>query len=672
MSIRVLGAAVLLCLVSTVASAQQYTVRDFVSDPKASIPYLSPNGKHIAMRVPDGATTRLVVYDLDTRKFTLSIGFGGNIHVGSFDWVSGDRLVFDTIIKVGFLDQKLLTGNRYGIDYDGKGKALLWGPEAGDGTFTRVIDDLRDDDDNIIVLSYGGGSYTNQAAPIAWKIDVNQDLGKGDSGSRVNRPKRTKLVTSPADNGWMITDPEGKAWAALGTNEKTGEPQAFYRAPGETEWRDISAVVKADENADFDSFTKDGRIVLVTDKDDGFDGVFLFDPRTNERTMVAGRSDVDVARLLRSFDGTGRAIGVDYLPGYPERQYVATKDPDAIMFAKVEAHFPDDIVEITSVDLARTKALVYTWNDRNAGDAYLYDIAQDKLQRLFNVRPNLDRALLAESFPVAYPARDGKTIHGYLTLPPGGKKGLPLVVLPHGGPHGIWDRWGWDEDGSYYPEVQLLAHHGYAVFQPNFRGSGGYGAPFEVSGYMNWATTMQDDLTDGVKWAIAKGYADPKRVCIYGASYGGYAALMSPAREPDLYKCAIGYVGVYDVSVLFDRSDTKRTASGRRWLERFHGTDPKFWAGESPVNFVDRIKADLMLVAGEEDERVNIEHYRRMAAALTKAGHKFDSLVKPNEGHGFAEVENRVELYTKMLAFLQRNIGGADTRVAAPDNPPAK
>lgn len=147
---------------------------------------------------------------------------------------------------------------------------------------------------------------------------------------------------------------------------------------------------------------------------------------------------------------------------------------------------------------------------------------------------------------------------------------------------------------------------------------------------------------------------------------------MSPAREPDLYKCAIGYVGVYDVSVLFSKSDTKRTASGRRWLERFHGTDPQFWAGESPINHIGKLKADLMLVAGEKDERVNIEHYRRMAAALDRSGKKFESMVKPNEGHGFAEVENRVELYTKMLAFLQRNIGGADTRVAAPDNPPSK
>jgi dipeptidyl aminopeptidase/acylaminoacyl peptidase len=627
--------------------------------------------------VPSGATTRLVVYDLESRKFTLSLGFGGNIHVADFDWVSGDRLVFSTASKVGFLDRKQYTGDLYGINYDGSSKATLWGTQAGDGTNAFVINTLRDDDKHVIVAAYGFGSIGNQAAPTAYKIDVYQDLSKVESGMRTSKPKRDRLVTSPANNGGIITNRDGTAWAALGTNEATGVPQAYYRAPGATEWKDISSIVQDDEQAEFDSFLADGRIALVTDKEDGFDGVYAYDPLSGSRTLLAGRSDVDATQLLRSFDGDDRIIGVDYLPGYPERKYILKDDPNVRVYGQVEAQFPDDIVEITSANTEGTLAVVYAWNDRNAGDAYLYDVKQNKLQRLFNARPHLDRRVLAESQPIAYKARDGEQIHGFLTLPQGKQKGLPLVVLVHGGPHGIWNRWGWDPTTDYraasdYPEAQLLAHHGYAVLQPNFRGSGGYGARFEVIGYKNWATTMQDDLTDAVRWAVGTGVADPDRICIYGASYGGYAAMMSPIREPDLYKCAVGYVGVYDVAVLFSKSDTKRTASGRRALERFHGTDPAFWAQESPVSFVDKLKADLMIAAGEKDERVNIEHYRRMTAALDRVGKKYEAILEPGEGHGFAEVENRVELYTRMLAFLQRNIGGADTRVAAPDNPPKK
>jgi dipeptidyl aminopeptidase/acylaminoacyl peptidase len=252
-----------------------------------------------------------------------------------------------------------------------------------------------------------------------------------------------------------------------------------------------------------------------------------------------------------------------------------------------------------------------------------------------------------------------------------------MVVLVHGGPHGIWDRWGWDpvdpyRNGTQPEEVQLLAHHGYAVLQVNFRGSGGFGTRFLTAGYRHWGTTMQDDLTDAVGWAVGKGIADPKRLCIMGASYGGYAALMSAQREPDLYKCAVGYVGVYDVGLLFTDSDTAKSASGRRALDRFHGTESAEHRAHSPAAFADRIKADLMLAAGKRDRRVSFSHYEAMSEALRKAGKGFESVVQAKEGHGFADVENRVDLYTKILVFLQRNIGGADTRVAAPDPGPAK
>jgi len=673
-SLFAVSLAALLCIP---AAAGQYTVRDFVDEPRASVPYLSPDGRKVAMAVPDGDTTRLVVFDIAARKFTLSLGFTTDEHVGDFGWVSADRLVYNTVVKRGSRDGKLYTGNVYAVNFDGTRRTVLWGPDAADSTYLTIEDTLRDDDDHIIVSAYSFyGSDANRSRPIAYRIDVNQDLSRKarSAGSGLSdKPKRERLVTSPADNGVLIPDVRSGAWAAAGTDEATGLNTLFYRPGGSQDWIDLSALVRDDEEAELKGFLSDGRLVFVTDKPDGFDGLYAIEPKTRQRELLAGRGDVDIARVVMDYEDAGRVLAVEYLLEYPERQYLATTDPLVKLFAAVESKFPDDIVEVTSITRDRARALVYTWNDRNAGDAYLYDVATGHLQRLFNVRPNLDRNALALSEPIAYKARDGMTVRGYLTLPPGGKDNLPLVVLPHGGPHGVWDRWGWDPyDRSYYDEVQLLAHHGYAVLQPNFRGSGGYGTRFLSSGYRNWGTTMQDDLTDAVKWAVGKGLADPKRVCIYGASYGGYAALMSPIREPDLYKCAIGYVGVYDIPLKFEAGDVHKSASGRRYLEKIHGTDRGAQLAQSPVSFADRLKADLMLVVGERDRRVVPEHYERMAKALDKAGKKYEEIVKPKEGHGFADVENRVELYTKLLAFLQRNIGGADTRVAAPDPGPAK
>ncbi len=272
----------------------------------------------------------------------------------------------------------------------------------------------------------------------------------------------------------------------------------------------------------------------------------------------------------------------------------------------------------------------------------------------------IDPRQMAEQRAVEFKARDGQAIHGLLTLPPGvPAHKLPLVVNPHGGPFGIMDSWGWSR------EPQLLASRGYAVLQVNFRGSGGYGAGFESAGRQGWDTVMIDDITDATHWAVQQGFADASRICIYGASYGGYAALMSALREPDLYRCVIGYAGVYDLPRLRRDSDIAETAQGRRFMNEFIGDDKRLKAA-SPLTYIDRLKAAVMIVHGEEDKRAPFSQAKALRGALDERHYPYEWLTKPDEGHGFYEEANLMELYTRLLAFLDRNIGAqANTAKAA-------
>ncbi|MCU7375871.1 alpha/beta fold hydrolase [Paucibacter sp. O1-1] len=242
-------------------------------------------------------------------------------------------------------------------------------------------------------------------------------------------------------------------------------------------------------------------------------------------------------------------------------------------------------------------------------------------------------------------------------------KYLPLVVLVHGGPYGVRDRW------EFTPDVQALATRGYAVLQVNYRGSGGYGAKFERSGWGEWGRAMQNDLTDATRWAVKEGIADRNRLCIMGGSYGGYAALMGVSVEPDLYQCAIGYVGVYDLRLMKKRGDIPQSSYGKNYLQRVLGTDEDELARRSPVEYADAITAKVFLVAAENDSRVPPLHSERMRDALKRAGKAPEYLLGRGEGHGFYDPKNVEAFYERSLKFLDSAIGekaGAGRSVSAP------
>ncbi len=326
--------------------------------------------------------------------------------------------------------------------------------------------------------------------------------------------------------------------------------------------------------------------------------------------------------------------------------------PTARLYRSLEKALGGDAVRITSTTADGGEVLLYVWSDRNNGDYFLFDTRAKRAERLFSRREWFAPADVPPTRQVDFNARDGMQLHGYLTEPREPSTApRPMVLLPHGGPYGVFDGWEFDDD------AQILAAAGYAVLRVNYRGSGNYGNEYRKAGLQEWGGRMQDDLADATRWAVAQGIADASRICIHGASYGGYAALMGVAKEPDLYRCAAGYVGVYDLP-LMHRDASSRSRSGRTWALEWMG-DRNLLYARSPVNLADRIKAPVFLAAGGKDERAPIEHSERMEKALRKAGVPVETLYYPNEGHGFYTIEHRREYYTRLLAFLSRHLGGA-------------
>jgi dipeptidyl aminopeptidase/acylaminoacyl peptidase len=255
--------------------------------------------------------------------------------------------------------------------------------------------------------------------------------------------------------------------------------------------------------------------------------------------------------------------------------------------------------------------------------------------------------------PISYRSRDGLMIHGYLTLPRGGGKNLPLIVNPHGGP---WSRDVW----GYNPEVQFLANRGYAVLQVNFRGSTGYGRKFWEASFKQWGKAMQDDITDGVRHVVKEGFADPKRVGIYGISYGGYATLAGLAFTPELYACGVDYVGPSNLFTLLKTIPPYWKPILEMLYEQIGHPekDKALLEAASPALHADKMRAPLMIAQGAKDPRVNVEESNQMVAALKKRGVEVEYMLKENEGHSFSNEENRLEFYEAMERFLAKHLRG--------------
>lgn len=657
-----------LCFAAPAAfAAAGSSVQDFFSYPKISDVKISPDGKYLAFVIADPKTGEdrkgLVLITTDaSRNVVNSFSVNGNQLVAQFWWTADDRILAATATQVGSYDRPFLDGNLYAINADGSkhrqlmpttGQVQMLGGPARDNEMVYFFGLLWLDPNNPKhALVYGATRGLNVSYDQVNQV-YDLDLYQGSMH---------RVILSPLSNGGFIVDNHGNIRVATGQDALTGKPKLLYRKDVDShDWQDLSALLaNLDEGNDeigvVGFMDDDKRLYWLGRTATSTLGLYALDPDTLKLQELYSDPDTDINGLIWSYSWNypKKIVAVETMPGLPALHVLEPDDPKVQNLANLYQSFEGQVVSITSNTADGSLMVLHVTSDTNPGDFYLFDAKSGKASYLFSSKPELDSKSIGPMQAIEFKARDGVTVHGYLTLPPSGAaKNLPLIINPHGGPHGIRDEWGFN---AYFPEPQFFASHGYAVLQVNYRGSSGYGRNFQDLGYGHWATTMQDDLADAVQWAVKQGYADANRVCIYGASYGGYAALESSVRYPDMYKCTVGYVGVYDLA-LMDSSDFSHYASGKNYIGVTIGTNSDAIKADSPVYHVDKIKDPLFIIYGGHDKRVVPKNAEELMAALDKIGKPYQKLYEPNEMHGFYEPEHRYEVYTQILAFFDKYIG---------------
>lgn len=644
------------------APAMAVDVAAFVKRDQFDDIKISPTGAYFAATVPLEDRTMLAILDRANNKLIGKFVGPKSSHVYAFDWVNQERVVISMAERFGDEDTPSPTGELYAINADGSDAELLVGFRAqGSGLGSKIsakksfeqisaqlIDTLPADDDAVLI------------AVSPWAYDPYTRVER----MNVNTGRRIPVARAPVRNADFTTDNAGVVRFARGSGADNNS-KTYYRSGEGAEWQLINDEEKTGIVQSPIGFSLDGKVAyLEAEQKTGPNVVLAFDTTTQVKTEVLRDDDTDPAAWIYR-NGTSLPIGAIFLDGKPRTAFIEKDAHEAKLQRSLEAAFKDETVTVTSQTSDGKTALVYVRSDRNPGDYYLFDTVNKKADHLLSRRAWFDPDKMASVKPVSLKARDGLPVHGFLTVPHGSAgKNMPMVVMPHGGPFGVQDVWSFDSHS------QMLAQAGYVVLQLNYRGSGGYGKSFRQAGARQWGGTMQDDLTDATRWAINEGVADPRRICIYGASYGAYASLMGVAKEPDLYKCAVGYVGAYDLPTMHTHGDIQRSASGETYVNEWIGSRETL-ASVSPNRLADRIKVPVFLAAGGEDERTPIEHSEMMERALKKAGVPVETLYYPNEGHGFYKEEHRREYYTRLLAFLSRHLGGATATSGGDPKPKA-
>jgi dipeptidyl aminopeptidase/acylaminoacyl peptidase len=609
-------------LIAVAEPPPKIPLRDFFKNPLSSSYLLSPDGNTLSYLAP-----------WETRM---------NIFVRPTAGGQAKRITSD---KVRDIRDYFWKGNQfvvYGQDNRGDENFHLFRIDLKTGEvkdltpFPKVraelVDDLEDISENEIVMMM---NKRNAEVFDAYRLNV----ATGEMKMVAKNPGRV--------DHW-VTDHKGRILAAT---ESDGVNATLLTRPDEKAPFKKVLSTNFRERVTPEFYTFDSKEIYAT-SNIGRDKVAIvkIDPTTAKETgTIYQNPEVDVDSL--AFSKKRKVLTyAEYTTWREERKYL---DPQTEkMYSTIEQKLPGYQIDLVGNDHEEDKFVVAATSDRTPGSRYLFDAKTNELIKLVDVAPWLKEDQLAPMKPIEYKSRDGLAIHGYLTLPLGrDPKNLPTVMIPHGGP---WarDEWGYD------PEVQFLANRGYAVLQVNFRGSTGYGRKFWEASFKQWGKTMQDDLTDGVQWLIKQGIADPKRVAIYGGSYGGYATLAGVTYTPDLYAAAVDYVGI---SNLFTFMKTI-PPYWKPFLDQMHEMvgdpekDKDLFTAMSPALNADKIKTPLFVAQGAQDPRVNKAESDQIVQSLRKRGVDVEYMVKDNEGHGFNNEENRFAFYEATEAFLAKHL----------------
>ena len=615
-----------ICLAYAISSAQlpkQIPMQDFFKNPDKAYFQVSPDGNWISFTMPYENRMNIHVQKRGSTEVKRITSLADR-DLAEYFWKGNDRLLF---LKDFGGDENF---HLFAVDRDGQKMSDLTPFEK---TRVMVIDGLRDHATDVII----GMNKRNPEVFDAYRLNtVSGEL--------------TLIAENPGNITSWVTDHDGRILVA-GTTD--GVNTSLLYRPGEKDSFQVVLTTNFRDSFTPIFFTFDNK-ALYAASNLGRDKVAIvkYDPAAaKELEVIYENPEVDVQGM--DYSRHRKVLTeINFITWKLERKFLDKETEE--LYQKLEKLLPGYEVYVTFMNKNEDVMTVRTMNDRTLGSYYLYEKATGKLTKLADRNPWLKEEELAEMKPISYTTRDGLTIHGYLTLPKGKEaKNLPVVVNPHGGP---WFRDSW----GFNPEIQFLANRGFAVLQMNFRGSTGYGKKFWMTSFKQWGKTMQDDITDGVKWLIDQRIADPKKIAIYGGSYGGYATLAGLTFTPELYACGVDYVGVSNMFTFMKSIPPY----WKPYLDMFYEMvgdpvkDSVLMHSASPVFHADKIKVPLLVAQGAKDPRVNINESNQIVEAVKSKGLDVEYIVKENEGHGFANEENRFDFYEAMEKFLAKHLLG--------------
>ncbi len=640
---HVLAAAACGFALATASAADPIPVRDFFRTAAIDFPQLSPSGKYLAAVVQAGESKRLglVIIDLDdVKKSRYRAGFEDRDVIAA-QWLTDDRLLFHvTDINATMFDARR-SGGAFVVDRDGDTRPRAVKLHISGAT--GIVGPMADGSGDLLASDavYDGHEQLDYVAMYRVNVD--------------GPTPRPHVLTAGAPahvTGWGL-DASGAPRIAVAT-EGTRR-RVYAKATPEAPWKLLS------ESDIYDSELGDitvgaGNIAYATQRRAGEDTSslvsFPLDKGPDAATPLVALKGYDFSgRVVH--DPAGRLLGVDYVTDAAGTQWfdpVLKKAQE-----RVDALLPDTINSLRCGRCANPRrVIVVSYSDRQPGIFRLYDIEHDTLTEIASTHPWIQPERMAGSDLVTLTTRDGMAMPVHVTRPrvPGP---WPAVVLVHGGPYVRGSVWGW------HPDAQFLASRGYLVVEPEFRGSTGFGDKWFRAGWKQWGLAMQDDIADATLWAAKKGGADGKRICIAGASYGGYATLMGLARYPELYRCGIDWVGVTDLDLLFDINWSDASDEWKLYgAPRLVGdpkADAKRFRETSPLQLADRIKRPLLMAYGSEDRRVPFPHGTKMRDALKDVNPDVEWITYLGEGHGWRLEANQVDFWTHVEAFLAKYDG---------------
>ncbi len=643
--------AITLVLSLAVARAE-IPVEDFARRAEYHAAILSPGGDYVAIeRSADDGKKLVAIVSTDDLGLLGHIPAASDFSPFSPFWANDERLIVRLTRDRQDAEFEEPNGELISIDFDGtKLRRLVEHQNFVTGYrdtkplnalhgFARVVHRLPSEEDYVLIW-FRDFDQGRDYRPTLYRIHVT-------------RGTLTRVADAPTYSATFIFSPSGELKFSVGLDSdalKSGENVWVIDRFNEGEWTRISELNIDAAHFDIIASAGDSGMYVRLGYADRPDRIIRYDLSSGASELVFAHADVDPSAF--DFDSkTGDLVAVHFDAGYPDIHLV---DPDHVYsrwYPPLFQAFGGKRVRITSASDDGRLLLVHVSGDTEPGQFRLFDTESRNMKYLFNAASWIDADQMAEMRPIDFEARDGTRIRGYLTLPSGDGGPAPLVVLPHGGPYEVRDLW------RFHPIAQFLASRGYAVLQVNFRGSGGYGWGFEESGYREWGRAIQHDIIDGTRWAAGLQTVDAERICIVGGSFGAYSAMMAPILAPDLYRCAAGLAGAYNLELMWTTADIERSRRGENYLERAIGSDPEVLKSNSPLYQIDKLTIPVFLAHGTKDWRVDVRHFEQMTDALEKKQHPHETLLKRGEGHGFFDEDNRAEYLSRLEAFLAEHIG---------------